>query len=114
MSAPDLINRLAAMNELFTPRDIVKPDAPVNSATPACGIGRFHAVTFSNGPVKPSRMRSNSTPIWNASVHPALSYGGVGGPPGIGNTSGCTCGSNMSITCGRNDCAVKTTNEPAG
>ena len=30
-------------------------------------------------------MRSNCTPIWNASVQPALSYGGVGGAPGYGN-----------------------------
>ena len=32
----------------------------------------IHAIS-SKGPLKPSRMRSNSTPIWSASVHPALS-----------------------------------------
>src|SRR5688572_15884356 len=93
---------------------IANADAPVNSLTEAAGMGRFHSVTFTNGPVNGSRTRSNSTPIWNASVQPALSYGGVGEPPATGKTSGCTWGSNMSITCGRNDCAVKITNEPLG
>src|SRR3954467_10927555 len=43
-----------------------------------------------------------------------MSYGGVGAAPGYGITSGCCCGSNMSMTCGRNACAVFTTKEPAG
>ncbi len=33
----------------------------------------FQSVTFSNGPVNGSRILSNRTPIWNASVQPALS-----------------------------------------
>ena len=35
-------------------------------------------------------------------------------PAGIGKSSGWSCGSNMSSTCGRNACADFTTNEPAG
>ena len=33
-------------------------------------------------------MRSNFTPIWYASVQPALSYGGIGGPPGYWKSFG--------------------------
>ena len=36
----------------------------------------------SKGPSKDSRMRSKRMPIWKATVQPALSYGGRGGPPG--------------------------------
>ena len=62
-------------------------------ALPAPGIGpagglTFQSVTFSNGPVTGSSTRSNWTPIWNASVQPALSYGRVGGAPGYGITFG--------------------------
>src|SRR5215471_18320538 len=83
---PAASNRLTAVNESFVARVSVKtfPDA---GAVPAGGF-TFQSVTFSNGPVKPSRTRSNCTPIWNASVQPALSYGGVGGAPGYGITFG--------------------------
>src|SRR5687768_779677 len=104
------------MYELFTAGEKMYP-SPVSPTTRPGGIGRFQSVTGSKpdaGLGNASRMRSNSTPIWRASVHPALSYGGVGGAPGYGKTSGCTCASNMSITCGRNAWAVQTTNEPAG
>ena len=52
------------------------------------GGATFQSLTRSNGPVNGSSIRSNWTPIWNASVQPALSYGGVGGPPGTGKTFG--------------------------
>src|SRR5215203_4436024 len=78
------------------------------------GTLMFQLVIFWNGPLNSSRMRSNSMPIWYASVQPAMSYGGVGDAPGYGITSGCCCGSNMSMTCGRNAWLALTTNEPAG
>src|SRR5262245_48688608 len=77
--------RLTNVTQSFFARShrVVEP-----SATAGDGMGTFQSATFWNGPLKPSRTRSNCTPIWNASVHPALSYGGVGGAPGYGITFG--------------------------
>src|SRR5688572_28803800 len=113
-SSPARSSRFTAIYALFTRRSVTKPAAPRAFVTRPGGGVTFQSSTRSNGPVNPSRIRSNCTPIWYANVQPAWSYGAVGGAPGYGNTSGCTCGSNMSITCGRNDCAVNTTYEPAG
>ena len=37
------------------------------------------------------------TPIWKASVQPAVSYGGMGGPPGCVRRSGYFCASSKSF-----------------
>ncbi len=61
---------------------------PWSSGRVPAAARTFQSLTRSNGPVNGSSIRSNWTPIWNASVQPALSYGGVGGPPGTGKTFG--------------------------
>jgi hypothetical protein len=80
----------------------------------ACAMGTAIPSMTLHGQSKPSSKRSNFTPIWNASVQPALSYGGFGGPPGKAKSFGWSCGSNMSSTCGRNAWADLTTYELAG
>ena len=82
-------------------------------ATTPAGIAVTSGIR-SSGPVTASKCRSTATPIWYASVHPALSYGGIGGPPGYRKSLGWSCGSIMSSTCERNACADWMTQLPLG
>src|ERR1035437_5078914 len=113
-SAPAAHRRLSAGYESFTFGESVQP-APVVATVVGDGLMRsLRGSSFTNGPSNASSTRSNFTPICRASVHPALSYGRVGGAPGYLKSFGWSCGSNMSSTSGRNACADFTTYEPAG
>lgn len=61
---------------------------PPLATVPAEGFTRSSGGIRVSGPVTLSRTRSNFTPICIASVQPALSYGGVGAPPGTRKSSG--------------------------
>ena len=65
-----VLDGFTAMTQSLIDRWHFPPSRPARSND---GTGRFQAVTFSNGPVNPSSTRSKVTPIWNASVQPALS-----------------------------------------
>ena len=80
-------SRFTTMNESFSLWLISQPAGFAGPVTGAGGASSKPS-TFANGPSKPSRMRSNCTPIWNASVQPAMSYGGIGGPPGYRKSFG--------------------------
>src|SRR5438876_672984 len=70
-----------SQNASFTSCENRKPAAPwAFVIAPAGALAR--PSIFWNGPSNASTRRSNLTPIVKASVHPALSYGRTGGPPG--------------------------------
>src|SRR4051812_14732503 len=87
-TSPLLLNaRLMTVTASFSSCDIRKPAAPWALAmVPAGGFARPSIRLV--GASKPSSTRSNFTPISYASVHPALSYGRRGGPPGYAKSFG--------------------------
>src|SRR5947208_2598098 len=74
-------SRFITTNELFTWWLIRYPAGLAGPLTVDGGGGSSPAI-FVKGPSKPSSTRSYCTPICIASVHPVMSYGGLGGPPG--------------------------------
>src|SRR5213595_3646246 len=82
-----LSSRLTATKASFTRPSIAYAPPRGAAVTLPCGTGARSGI-FSNGPSKPSRMRSNVTPIEYERLYPVTSYGGRGAPPGYGMSSG--------------------------
>src|SRR5262245_33100668 len=82
-----LSSRLTATNASFTSW-LMRYPPPLGAWVTEPGLTGTGALSFSNGPSKPSSMRSNRIPIEYDRLYPVTSYGGRGGPPGYGMSFG--------------------------